>query len=257
MGGTPMTALNLACFPDNELPLSLLGTILQGGASKCMEAGCSLMGGHTVRDKEIKYGLSVTGTIHPKQIWTNAAAQPGDALVLLKPLGTGFVTTAAKKQQCPQDTLDAAIHSMTTLNKASAELCREFSGVHAVTDITGFGLAGHSLVMALGSKVSLEIDLNQLPLLPGVLDLVRGKYFTRARASNRNFVQNELEGEASADADLVEIFLDAQTSGGFLVSIENQQLPAFLKQARAKGTLAQAPIGCVTARQHKALILKN
>jgi len=257
MGGTPITALNLAGFPDNELPLSLLGTILQGGASKCLEARCSVIGGHTVRDKEIKFGLSVTGTVHPKQIWTNAGAMPGDALILLKPLGTGFVTTAAKKQQCPQATLDAALHSMATLNKISAEVCREFPGVHAVTDVTGFGLAGHGLEMALGSQVTLEICLSKLPLLPGVLDLVRGKFFTRARVSNRNFVENELEGAEKADEDLIEIFLDAQTSGGFLVSIAHEQSDAFVETARQKGTLAQALIGSVTARQHKALILNN
>lgn len=257
MGGTPITALNLAGFPDNELPLSLLGTILQGGASKCIEAGCSVIGGHTVRDKEIKFGLSVTGIVHPKQIWTNAAAKPGDALVLLKPLGTGFVTTAAKKQQCPQDTLDAALQSMSTLNKASADLCRHFSGVHAVTDITGFGLAGHSLEMAIGSNVSIEINLSKLPLFPGVLDLVRGKFFTRARTSNRNYVQHELEGAPTADPDLFEIFLDAQTSGGLLVSISQEQLSAFLEKAKQCGTLAQAHLGTITARQEKALILKN
>ena len=157
MGGRPITALNLAGFPDKELPMEVLGTILRGGASKCQEAGCAIVGGHTVRDAEIKFGLSVTGLVHPKEFWTNATAQPGDHLVLLKPLGTGFVTTAAKKQQCPQATLEAALQSMTTLNKTSADICRAVGGVHSVTDITGFGLAGHSYEMAHGSKVTFEI----------------------------------------------------------------------------------------------------
>ncbi|HMP15493.1 MAG TPA: selenide, water dikinase SelD, partial [Gemmatales bacterium] len=159
MGGTPITALNLAGFPEKDLPLSILATILEGGASKCLEADCVVLGGHTVKDQEIKFGLAVTGIVHPRQIWTNKGAQAGDLLLLLKPLGTGFVTTAARKQQCPASTLDAAIHSMITLNKASAEVCRQYQGVHAVTDITGFGLAGHTYELASASQVTCELHL--------------------------------------------------------------------------------------------------
>jgi selenide,water dikinase len=257
MGGKPITALNLAGFPDKELPMELLGTILKGGASKCQEAGCAILGGHTVRDAEIKFGLSVTGLVHPKEFWTNAGALPGDHLVLLKPLGTGFVTTAAKKQQCPQETLDAALKSMTMLNKTSAEICRAVGGVHSVTDVTGFGLAGHSFEMAQGSKVTLEISLQALPLLPGVLDLVRAAFQTRASKSNRAFVEAGLQIEEGIDATLLEIFFDAQTSGGLLVSISPDRSAALIQAAQQQGCLAYSRIGMVLPRQAKVLLLKK
>lgn len=257
MGARPITALNLAGFPDKELPMEILGTILRGGASKCQEAGCAILGGHTVRDTEIKFGLSVTGLVHPKEFWTNAGAQPGDHLVLLKPLGTGFVTTAAKKQQCPQSTLEAALQSMTTLNKVSAEICRDVGGVHSVTDITGFGLAGHSYEMAQGSKVTFEISLRALPLLPGVLDLVRAEFQTRASKSNRSFVEAGLYLGEGIDATLLEIFFDAQTSGGLLVSIAAERSATLIAEAQKQGCLAYSLIGTVLPRQAKALLIKN
>lgn len=255
MGGTPITALNLAGFPEKDLPLSILGTILAGGASKCAEAGCVLLGGHTVKDNEIKYGLAVTGTVHPRQVWTNAGAQPGDLLVLMKPLGTGFVTTAARKQLCPPATLEAGLHSMTMLNKTSAEVCMQFDGVHAVTDITGFGLAGHCYELAAGSKVTCELKLTSLPLLPGVLDLVRQQFYTRARRSNRAYVEPELVLQGALDADLLEIVFDAQTSGGLLVSIAAEQAGALQQAARTAGCLISDVIGVVHPRQEKALVI--
>ena len=257
MGGKPITALNLAGFPDKELPMEILGTILRGGASKCQEAGCAILGGHTVRDAEIKFGLSVTGLVHPKEFWTNAGAQPGDHLVLLKPLGTGFVTTAAKKQQCPQATLEAAIQSMTTLNKTSAEICRAVGGVHSVTDVTGFGLAGHSYEMAQGSNVTIEFSLKALPLLPGVLDLVRAEFQTRASKSNRAFVEAGLHLDDGIDATLLEIFFDAQTSGGLLVSIAAERSGTLIDEAKKQGCLAYSRIGTVLPRQAKTLLIKN
>jgi selenide,water dikinase len=255
MGGTPITALNLAGFPEKDLPLSILGTILEGGASKCHEAGCVLLGGHTVKDNEIKYGLSVTGTVHPKKVWTNAGAKAGDLLLLLKPLGTGFVTTAARKQQCPPATLEAGLHSMTMLNKTSAEVCKQFDGIHAVTDITGFGLAGHCYEMAAGSKVTCELKLASLPLLPGVLDLIRQQFYTRARRSNRAFVEPHLLLKDNLDADLLEILFDAQTSGGLLVSVAAEQAGALQQAARSAGCLASEVIGAVHAQQEKALVV--
>lgn len=257
MGGKPITALNLAGFPDKELPMEILGTILQGGASKCIEAGCAILGGHTVRDAEIKFGLSVTGVVHPKAIWTNAGAQPGDQLFLFKPLGTGFVTTAAKKQQCPREVLDAAILNMTTLNKVSAEVCRAVGGIHAVTDVTGFGLAGHAYEMAQGSQVSLEIHLGQLPLLPHVLSLVQPQFTTRASKSNRAYVEKDLELEDSLDATVLELIFDAQTSGGLLVSIDHSRTNALIQAAKEQGFPACAPIGRVLPRQAKAILVKK
>ena len=257
MGGKPITALNLAAFPDKELPMEVLGTILQGGASKCQEAGCTLVGGHTVRDTEIKFGLSVTGLVHPKEIWTNAGAKPGDQLFLFKPLGTGFVTTAAKKQQCPSDILDAAIRSMTTLNKASAEVCRSVGGIHAVTDVTGFGLAGHAFEMAQGSHVSLEILLGKLPLLSNVVQLVEPQNTTRASKTNRAYVENEMTMDKFVEKVLLELFFDAQTSGGLLVSIDPSRADALKQAAVLHGLPTCAHIGTVLPRQSHALIIKN
>lgn len=257
MGGTPVTALNLAGFPDKDLPLAILGQIMEGSANKCQEAGCSIVGGHTVRDAEIKFGLSVTGIVHPKEVWTNAGAQPGDMLVLFKPLGTGFVTTAARKQQCPPATLEAAVQSMTMLNRVAAEVCRSVGGINAVTDITGFGLAGHCYEMAQGSKVTLEIALTQLPLLPGVLELVRGQFYTRARRSNRAYVEPGLYLMEPVDLSLLEVFFDAQTSGGLLVSVANEQASSLIQRAKEAGCLAYAAIGSVLTRQEKAIIVKN
>jgi selenide, water dikinase len=257
MGAKPITALNLAGFPDKELPLEILGTILRGGASKCQEAKCAILGGHTVRDAEIKFGLSVTGMVHPREFWTNAGALPGDHLVLLKPLGTGFATTAAKKQQCPKATLEAALQSMTTLNKTSAEICRAVGGVHSVTDVTGFGLAGHSYEMAQGSKVTFEFSLSALPLLPGVLDLVGTEFQTRASKSNRSFVEAGLHLDEGIDARLLEIFFDAQTSGGLLVSIAAERSGALIDEAQKRGCLAHSRIGTVLTRQAKSILIKN
>lgn len=257
MGGKPLTALNLAGFPDNELPLSLLGEILRGGADKCKEAGCAVVGGHTVRDKEIKFGLSVTGTVHPARIWTNAAAKAGDCLILTKPLGTGFITTANKKQQCPKATLDAAIKSMAMLNKNGAEACHAVGGVHSVTDITGFGLAGHTYEMAQGSNTTIEIHLSELPLFLGVRELVKKEYTTRASKSNRDFVASGLSIDNDVDPVLTEIFFDAQTSGGLLISVEASKAQALQKEALQRGCLVAAKIGRVLPRQEKALIVKQ
>ncbi len=255
MGGKPLTALNLAGFPDNELPMELLGKILAGGAAKCQEAGCAVLGGHTVRDKEIKFGLSVTGIVHPKKVWTNAAAQPGDVLVLTKPLGTGFITTAAKKQQCPEALLKAALVSMSTLNREAAEACKAVGGVHAVTDITGFGLAGHGFEMAKGSGVTMEIHLTQLPLFPGVLELVKGGFFTRASKSNRAFVASGLAVETEADPLVLELIFDAQTSGGLLISIDADRAETLVTELKKRGASAAAIIGMVVARRGDVALL--
>jgi selenide,water dikinase len=257
MGGRPITAMNLAGFPDNELPMSLLGQILAGGAAKCAEAGCAVVGGHTVRDKEIKFGLAVTGLVHPQEIWTNAAAKPGDALVLMKPLGTGFITTAGKKGTCPENAMQAAMMSMAALNKTPAEICKTIGGIHAVTDVTGFGLAGHVYEMAKGSHVTIELALRKLPLLPGVLELVRGKYFTRASKTNREYVAPGLRTEGQIDQELVEVFYDAQTSGGLLVSLDDSRAALLLEEAKKQNWPTAVIIGRVLSRLDKALILKN
>src|SRR5262249_34996220 len=166
MGGVPKTALNLAGYPDDKISLDWLSEILRGGAERCQAAGTVIVGGHTVRDAEIKFGYAVTGIIHPQRILTNASARPGDKLVLTKPLGTGFVTTAHRANACPEGVLEAACASMVQLNDIGRDAILEV-GANSATDITGFGLAGHAFEMAEGSKVTIVLELSRLPLIPG------------------------------------------------------------------------------------------
>ncbi|HSQ55299.1 MAG TPA: selenide, water dikinase SelD, partial [Gemmata sp.] len=210
MGAIPVTALNLACYPDDKLDLEWLGKIIAGGAERCEAAGCTIVGGHTIRDVEIKFGLAVTGTIHPDRILTNATARPGDVLFLTKPLGTGFVTTAAKNQKCPPELLAAASKCMATLNKEACEAILAV-GVSATTDVTGFGLCGHALEMAEGSRVTLVIDLSKLPLFPGIEEIDVTRFRTRASKTNMEYVASHTRIEPTADARLLEFFYDAQT----------------------------------------------
>lgn len=256
MGGTPKTALNLVGFPDDKLPLTLLGEILRGGAERAKEAGCVIIGGHTVRDVEIKYGMAVTGVVHPQRILTNAAARPGDKLVLTKPLGTGFITTAHKANDCPAEALDAAIRGMIQLNKAGCDAMLEV-GVHAATDVTGFGLAGHAYEMAQGSGVTLVIDLERLPLLPRVGDLVRKGYFTRASGTNETFVAPGLRLEGKPDPVRRAVFYDAQTSGGLVICVSGDRAEDLVKACISKGTLTAAIIGEVIPKQDVWLVARG
>src|SRR5688572_33499887 len=171
MGGRPLTALAIAAFPQDGLHTDDIAQIFRGGFDKLREAGVALLGGHTVQDREIKFGYAVTGAIDPKRILTNAGAKPGDRLILTKPLGTGIVGTAIKFGRAPQDVIDHAVAQMRTLNKAAADAIAGVEGVHACTDITGFGLAGHASEMAAASNVTISIDVNALPIIPGVLEM--------------------------------------------------------------------------------------
>lgn len=248
MGGTAKTALNLVGYPDDKLGLEWLGEILRGGAERCQQAGAVIVGGHTVRDVEIKYGLSVTGIVHPDRVWTNAAARPGDVLILTKPLGTGFVTTAHKANDCPEETLKAACDSMVQLNAIGQQVAEEAGGAHAATDITGFGLIGHGFEMAQGSNTTLVIDLKKLPIIPGVEQLVQKRYLTRASKTNQAYVGNGYKIEGEADPVRVELIYDAQTSGGLLLSVEADRAEAMVSKARELGAKHTAIVGEVQQR---------
>jgi selenide,water dikinase len=256
MGGTPATALNLVGYPDDKLGMEWLGRILAGGAERCAAAGCTIVGGHTVRDAEIKFGLAVTGTIHPDRILTNATARPGDVLVLTKPLGTGFVTTAAKRRACPPELLDAACRSMVELNKAGCEAMLAV-GVSAVTDVTGFGFAGHGLEMAAGSNVTLVIDLGELPLLPGIERIDVAKYRTRASKTNREYTDPQTHFDGVPDPTRLEFLYDAQTSGGLLISVPAAKADELVRRLTDAGTPAAAVIGEVAAFRGKHLWVRN
>jgi selenide,water dikinase len=255
MGGTPKTALNIVGFPDNVLPLDLLGPILEGGGERCAAAGVTVVGGHTIRDAEIKFGMAVTGIIHPKRIVTNAGAQPGDVLVLTKPLGTGVAATANKKNSCPPELYEAACVSMVALN-AGASAAMLAVEAHGATDITGFALAGHAREMADASKVTLRFQLAQLPVLPGAELLARAPFLTRASKSNREYVQDTLEIRGQLGPERLELFFDAQTSGGLLVSLLPDRVREFLERAHAAGASTACIIGDVHPRGRHALIVE-
>jgi selenide,water dikinase len=257
MGGVPKTALNLVGYPDDKDPsLQWLGEILRGGAERCVASGTTIVGGHTLRDAEIKFGLAVTGTIHPQRIITNAAAKPGDKLVLTKPLGTGFVTTAAKAEACPEETFQAACASMIQLNDIGRDVMIEF-GAHAATDVTGFGLAGHAYEMAEGSGTTLVIDLSRLPFLPGADRLAHKPFVTRASATNAEYVRPGLKIEGEVDPVRLEFFYDAQTSGGLLISVPADKAEALAAAARDRGAATACVIGEVRERGEAGLIVRN
>jgi len=255
MGGTPKTALNLLGYPDNKLDKDWLIKILQGGAERCVASGTVIVGGHTVRDAEIKFGLAVTGIIHPKKIIANSNAKPGDKLVLTKPLGTGFITTAHKNNACPPQVMAEAMKSMVELNAGARDAMLEV-GVNAATDITGFGLAGHSFEMAEGSSVTLVFHLDKLPLFKGVEELVAKKFMTRASKSNRAYVADQLQIEGTPDVTPLECFFDAQTSGGMLISVPAARCDALVAKLKEKKTVVAAVIGEVLPRGEKGLVLK-
>jgi selenide,water dikinase len=257
MGGTPRTALNLVGYPDDKDPeLHWLGDILRGGAERCAAAGTVIVGGHTVRDSEIKFGYAVTGLIHPQKILTNAGARPGDKLVLTKALGTGFVTTAHKADACPKELFDVAVASMIQLNDIGRDAMLEV-GAHAATDITGFGLAGHALEMANGSKVTLVFELSQLPLFPGAEKIAHKPYLTRASATNASYVAASLHKDGKLEAVRLEFFYDAQTSGGMLISVPAAEAEVLVQKCRGRGATATAIVGEVVERTDTALVLRR
>ena len=248
MNGRPITVLNIAAFPDDELPMEILAAILRGAAERVGLAGAATLGGHTVRDKEIKFGLSVTGLIDPAELLTNAGARMGDLLVLTKPLGTGFVTTAAKRQECPQAVLDRAIAQMIELNAAGRDALRAAGGVHALTDVTGYGLAGHACEMAEGAGLTFAIEVSKLPVIEGAEPLAVPRYYTRASKTNREFLQGRLRTEPGIDPVRLEFAFDAQTSGGLLIAIAADRVSLLIQQLRDRGASAAAIVGRVEER---------
>lgn len=217
MGGRPLSSLALVCFPEKQ-DLAILEQILAGGLSKMMEATCVVIGGHSIRDPEIKFGYAVTGLIDPQKVRTNAAAQVGDRLVLTKPLGTGVISTAIKRGNATPAWVEAATQSMTTLNRRAAEIAAGFD-VHGMTDVTGFGLIGHAREMALASNVTLRLEARQVPLLKGALDCIRGGNVPGGLQANRDFAECTVGYLGNVDAELKTVLFDPQTAGGLLISV--------------------------------------
>jgi selenide, water dikinase len=242
MGGRPLTSLAVVCFPE-KADLEILGRILAGGLSKMVEAGCTVIGGHSIRDEETKFGYAVTGMIDPRKILANKGARPGDSLVLTKALGTGVISTAIKKGVAERAWVDAAIQSMTTLNKRAAELISagEF-GVHAMTDVTGFGLIGHARELAFASDVALRLFASKIPLIEGAIQCVRNRHIPGGLTNNRDFAECQVQYEEGISEDLKTLLFDPQTAGGLLVSAaEGSRLSEALNTAG----IAAAQIGAV------------
>lgn len=249
MGGEPFAALNVLAFPaaSPELPLEIMGEILRGGAEKAAEAGVAIVGGHTVDDPEPKYGLSVTGRVHPDAIVRKGGAMPGDLLVLTKPLGTGILTTALKQQRLTDAELAPAVEVMATLNAGAARAMRDAGGTHAATDITGFGLLGHLSEMLKASSVGARLSVGAVPVLAGARELAAEGVAPGGSRKNLNATaQMTRWAGAIADADRM-VLADAQTSGGLLIAIPPSALDALLRRLSGEQTPAHAVIGEITA----------
>lgn len=247
MGGRPVTAMNIVCFPVRKMDISILRDILRGGLDKMHEAGVLLVGGHSVEDNEPKYGLSVTGVLHPERVLLNRGARDGDALILTKPLGTGLASTALKADMASPGLVEAAVKTMTALNKTAAELVVDTPQVHACTDVTGFGLLGHACEMVEGSETGLVIDSGAVPLLPDLQDLVEMGIIPEGLYRNRVFRAPQVEVRPSCPPWIADCLFDPQTAGGLLVALGQAEAAGLLERMHGRGLTDAAIVGRVVA----------
>ncbi len=263
MGATPLFALNIVGFPSKELPLEVLAEILRGGMDKAHEAGIHIVGGHTIDDTEPKYGLVVTGEVAEENLIRNDGAKVGDHLVLTKPLGTGIIATAIKRGTAPDEVVAQAVETMTTLNRDAAQAALD-TGVHAMTDVTGFGLLGHLLELCTASNAQAVVDVSSLPLLPGVRDLATdgapaagGINIPGGTRRNLDHARKALtlEGDVS-ELDQI-LAADAQTSGGLLIAVSPEQVDELVARLTEKGTPAAAVIGKITGKGPARITLRG
>jgi selenide,water dikinase len=248
MGADPVTALNIVGFPKGTLDLDVLGEILKGGGERARAAGVVVIGGHSIIDPELKYGMAVTGVVHPDRVIRNVGVREGDVLVLTKPLGTGIVTTALKKRKASRASVRAAVASMVSLNGPAARIARAFP-VHACSDVTGFGLLGHAAEMATGSGVTLVLDSAALPLLPGARRLAEQGFLTGGCQRNRAYLTDKVVIERAVPVGLRDVSFDPQTSGGLLLALPARAGDRLVRKLRAQGIAAAAIIGRATARR--------
>ena len=252
MGADPVTALNIVAFPKGTLDLDVLGEILKGGAERAREAGAVVVGGHSIIDQELKYGMAVTGSIHPDRVIRNVGIREGDALVITKRLGTGIITTALKRGKAPAASVRAAVSSMVSLNKTTAAIMRKFP-VHACSDVTGYGLLGHAYEMASGSGVTVVLESAKLPLLPGAARLAARGYLTGGCKRNRSYLDGHVAVARSVPKDLEEVAFDPQTSGGLLIALPKESASRLVKALRAARITAATVVGSAT-RLRKASV---
>lgn len=255
MGGRPRTAMAVLAFPLGTLPNEVISEVLQGACDVIQEAGANLVGGHSIDDDTLKFGLSVTGFVHPKKVWANTGARVGDSLILTKGLGTGTLTAALKREAVTEKDISAALESMAQLNNAIDFMAQEtLDAVHAATDITGFGLSGHGMQMAKASGVQLQFQGSQLPVLPRAQEFLEKEFLTKAHRTNREYTAEALSC-ASLPAWLQMLIQDPQTSGGLLLAIE----PKFAEQAvreLQKNFPYATLVGCVEPSGEKAVVFK-
>ncbi len=247
MGAKPLTAMNIVCFPIKTMDISVIREVLRGGLDKMHEAGVLLIGGHSIEDNEIKYGLSVTGVIHPDKVLFNRGAKAGDSLVLTKPLGTGIISTAIKAQEASSDLITKAIFSMTQLNKQTSEIMVEEGDVHACTDITGFGLLGHACEMIEGSDVGMNINSAVVPVFEGVRELMETGFVLGGLYRNKNFRISQIEAANTCSPWLLDVFFDPQTAGGLFFSLPRKQAQNLVEKMHHSGIAAAAVVGEVVA----------
>jgi selenide,water dikinase len=248
MGGEPKTCMNIVCFPKGKMDISILGEILKGGADKVKESGAVIIGGHSIIDEELKYGMSVTGVIHPDKIFRNVGVQEGDALILTKPLGTGIVTTALKRGKASEESVNQAVASMIALNAAASQVARKHP-VHAVSDVTGFGILGHAQEMASGSGITLVIESAKLPLLKSAVRLAEKGYVTGGCKRNKDYLDDKMVIEKSIREGLVQVALDPQTSGGLLIAVAKRHAAKVVDDLHAAGVTAACEVGYAISQQ--------
>ena len=254
MGGEPKTTLNIVGFPKGKLDLGVLTDIIRGGSERVRAAGAVLIGGHSIIDDELKYGLAVTGVVHPDRVVRNVGVRPGDALVLTKALGTGIIATGLKRRKASTASVRATVASMIALNDTASAVMRTFP-VHACSDVTGFGLLGHAFEMASGSGVTIVLEARTLPVLPGARRLARLGYVTGGCRRNREYLKNKTSVHRSVRDDLVEIALDPQTSGGLLMALPADRAAALVDRLRSKGVDAATLVGRATAAEEVSVRL--
>lgn len=254
MGGTPVTAMAITCFPKKGVDFSILGQIMQGGLSVLTENKVALVGGHSVDNEQIMFGYSVTGVIDPNKVATNAGARLGDLIILTKPIGTGVISTGIKFGKAPPEVVAESIATMLTPGKFAAEAIGKFE-VKGATDVTGFALLGHAWEVARASNVTIEIDSARVPLINGALELAASGSLTGADRTNREYVGGDIEIAESVDSNLVRLFFDPQTAGGLLLAISEDRADDLLTELRRNYPRAEI-IGRVIERSAKAILLK-
>lgn len=255
MGGKPLTAMNIVCFPIKKMDACVLREILKGGLDKMKEAGVTLVGGHSVDDNEIKYGLSITGTIKPDKVLTNIGAKIGDFLILTKPLGTGIINTAIKGEMASEETISRVINSMTTLNREASEAAQEI-GVNACTDVTGFGLLGHACEMIQNSGIGMIIYSSSTPYFPETEDLARKGMVPGGTSRNREYCSSSIEIDPIVSPYIQDILFDPQTSGGLLLSTPAERAYDLLALLKERSVTEAAIIGEITAHHQGKVFIK-